>query len=159
MNGMQQGKKSHAFSIILIMVVLMLVGAIFLYTGQLKVQYNPVQENLSLSVSFSGEGSARVVETEVTSIIEGALNTVDGVSSITAHTDNGGGYISMTFKEGTNMETARFDVSTRMRQIRPKLPEGTPLPRVSGSVGGGGRGRRVLRAADAGAAAVAVALP
>ena len=97
--------KSHAFSIILIMIVLMLVGAIFLYTGQLKVQYNPVQENLNLTVLFSGSGSARVVETEVTSIIEGALNTVDGVSSVTAYTENGGGYVTMTFKKGTNMET------------------------------------------------------
>jgi len=131
--------KSHAFSIILIMIVLMLVGAIFLYTGQLKVQYNPVQENLNLTVVFSGSGSARVVETEVTSIIEGALNTVDGVSSVTAYTENGGGYVTMTFKKGTNMETARFDVATRMRQIRSKLPEGTPMPRVSGSAGGGGR--------------------
>ena len=122
----------------------MLVGAILLYTGQLKVQYNPVQENLNLSVGFSGEGSARVVETEVTSIVEGALNTVDGVSSITAHTNNGGGYVSMSFKKGTNMETARFDVSTRMRQIRSKLPEGTPMPRVSGSVGGGGRGSQTI---------------
>ena len=132
-------KKSHAFSIILIMVVLMLVGAIFLYTGQLKVQYNPVQENLSLYVYFSGQGSARVLETEVTSVLEGALNTVDGVSSISATTDNnGGGNISLTFKKGTNMETTRFDVSTRLRQIRPKLPEGT-IVGLSGSVGGGGR--------------------
>lgn len=146
MNNMQKGKKSHSFSIILIMVVIMLVGSILLYTGQLNVQYNPIQENLNLSVTFSGEGSARVVETEVTSIVEGALNTVEGVSGITAHTDNGGGYVSMKFKKGTNMETTRFDVSTRMRQIRSKLPEGTPMPRVSGSVGGGGRGsQQILR--------------
>ena len=138
--------KSHSFSIILVMILLMVVGAIFLVTGQLKVQYNPVQENLNLSVSFSGQGSARVVESEVTSIVEGALNTVDGVSSISAHTDNGGGYVSLNFKKGTNMETTRFDVSTRMRQIRSKLPEGTSLPRVSGSVGGGGRGsQQILR--------------
>ena len=138
--------KSHSFSIILVMILLMVVGAILLVTGQLKVQYNPVQENLNLAVSFSGQGSARVVESEVTSIVEGALNTVDGVSNISAHTDNGGGYISLNFKKGTNMETTRFDVSTRMRQIRSKLPEGTSLPRVSGSVGGGGRGsQQILR--------------
>ena len=123
----------------------MLVGAIFLYTGQLNVQYNPVQENLSLSVGFNGTGSARVVETEVTSVIEGAMNTVDGVSGITAVTDQGGGSVSLTFKKGTNMETTRFDVATRMRQIRKRLPEGTSWS-VSGSVGGGGRGsQQILR--------------
>ena len=138
--------KKHAFSIILIMILLMLVGVILIFTGQLNVQYNPLQENLNLTVYFSGNGSARVVETEVTSVIEGALNTVDGVSSITAQTDNGGGYISMNFKKGTNMETTRFDVSTRLRQIRSKLPEGTPMPQLSGSVGGGGRSsQEILR--------------
>lgn len=135
--------KGHAFSIILIMIVLMLVGAACI--PLLNVQYNPVQENLSLSVSFSGQGSARVIETEVTSVIEGALNTVEGVSNISANSYQGGGYINLTFKKGTNMETTRFDVSTRLRQIRPKLPEGTRVS-VSGSAGGGGRGKqRILQ--------------
>ena len=90
MNDMQKGKKkSHAFSIILVMVVLMLVGSIILYTGGLTVQFNPVQENLNLSIGFSGSGSARVLETEVTSIIEGAMNTVDGVSNVQATTNAG----------------------------------------------------------------------
>ena len=143
MNDMQKGGKSHSFSIILIMVVLMLVGAIVLYTGQLTVQFNPVRENLSLSVRFWGPGSARVVETEVTSLIEGALNTVDGVSSINATTREGGGNVTLTFKKGTNMETTRFDVATRLRQIRNKLPEGAGTD-LSGSVGGGGRSSETL---------------
>ena len=135
--------KSHAFSIILVMIVLMLVGAVCI--PLLNVQYNPLQENLSLSVSFSGQGSARVIETEVTSVIEGALNTVEGVSNISANSYQGGGYINLSFKKGTNMETTRFDVSTRLRQIRPKLPEGTRVS-VSGSAGGGGRGKqRILQ--------------
>lgn len=137
--------KSHSFSIILVMILLMLVGAIFLVTGQLKVQYNPVQENLRLTVYFSGTGSARVLETEVTSVLEGVLSTVDGVSYVSASTDNGGGSITLNFKKGTNMETTRFDVSTRLRQIRPKLPEGTYVG-LSGSVGGGGReSQQILR--------------
>ena len=142
MNNTQKGK-SHAFSIILIMIVLMLVGGAILLSGKLNVQFNPKQEDLSLYVSFSGNGSARVLETEVTSVLEGALNTVEGVSGISATTDYGGGNISLTFKKGTNMETTRFDVATRLRQIRPKLPEGTRV-NLSGSVGGGGRGSQML---------------
>lgn len=136
-------RKGHSFSIILIMIVLMLVGAACI--PMLHIQYNPIKENLSLSVSFSGEGSARVIESEVTSVIEGALNTVDGVSSIVANSYQGGGYIDMTFKKGTNMETTRFDVSTRLRQISAKLPENTHW-RLSGSAGGGGRNsQQILR--------------
>ena len=135
--------KNHAFSIILIMIVLMLVGAACI--PLLNVQYNPIQENRNLTVSFSGSGSARVIETEVTSVIEGALNTVAGVENIRANSYQGGGNISLSFKKGTDMETTRFDVSTRLRQIRAKLPEGTRVS-VSGSAGGGGRGRqRILQ--------------
>ena len=141
MNPTQKGKKSHAFSIILIMIVLMLVGAACI--PYLNVQYNPIQENLNLYVSFGGSGSARVVETEVTSVVEGVLNTVDGVSNISAYTGQGGGSISLNFKKGTNMETTRFDVATRLRQIRSKLPQGSE-PRLSGSAGGGGRGSQQI---------------
>ena len=129
-------RKSHAFSIILIMVVLMLVGAATI--PLLNIQYSPTRSWNSLSVSFGYNGaSARVVETEVTSIVEGALNTVAGVSSIHAMSYNGSGYVDLEFKEGTDMETTRFEVSTRMRQIRSKLPDGV-IPVVNGSVARGG---------------------
>jgi len=145
MNNTEKGKKSHAFSIILIMITLMTLGAVLILTGQLNVQYNPLQENLSLYVSFSGNGSARILETEVTSVLEGALNTVDGVSNISATTNNGSGGITLNFKKGTNMETTRFDVSTRLRQIRSKLPNGTYVE-LSGSAAGGSRNsQQILR--------------
>ena len=83
MNSQQPKAKGHAFSVILIMTVLMFIGALCI--PRLNVQYRPVEENLNLSVSFSCPGSARVVEQEVTSVIEGALNTVAGVSNITAN--------------------------------------------------------------------------
>ena len=109
--------KSHAFSIILIMVVMMLVGAATI--PLLNVQYWPSSSTQSLSVSYSyRDASARVVEREVTSVVEGALNTVAGVSNTRATSYNGGGYVSLTFKEGTNMETTRFEVSTRLRQLK-----------------------------------------
>ena len=143
MNSQQPKAKGHAFSVILIMTVLMFIGALCI--PRLNVQYRPVEENLNLSVSFSCPGSARVVEQEVTSVIEGALNTVAGVSNISANSRQGGGYINLTFKKGTNMETTRFDVSTRMRQIRSKMPDNFRY-RVSGSAGGGGRNsQQILR--------------
>ena len=114
----------------------MLVGAATI--PLLNIQYRPSSSVQSLYVSYSSQdASARVAESEVTSIIEGALNTVAGVSQISATTYDGGGYVDLTFKEGTNMETTRFDVSTRLRQIQSKLPEGVK-PMVSGSAGRGG---------------------
>ena len=62
MNTTQKGKKSHSFSIILVMILLMLVGVILIFTGQLNVQYNPLQENLSLSVYFNGSGLVKLMD-------------------------------------------------------------------------------------------------
>ncbi len=134
----QRPYKKHAFRIILIMIVLMLVGAVSL--PFLRVQYTPDRESPTLYVMFVGQGSPRVIETEVTSVIEGAMNTVAGVCDISTVSRHGGGYVGLTFKEGTNMETARFDISTRLRQIRKVLPEGT-ITAVSGSSQSGGRER------------------
>mgnify|MGYP003290196054 CR=1 FL=1 len=135
--------KSHAFSIILIVIVLMLAGAACI--PLLNVQYKPVPENRSLMVGFLYDASARIVESEVTSVIEGAMNTVSGVSDISATSAHGFGYVQITFKDGTDMNTARFDVSTRLRQIRDKLPDGVN-PSVEGSVGNrrGGRATTIL---------------
>lgn len=130
--------QKHAFRIILIMIVLMIVGVALL--PFLKVQYTPDRVSPTLYVMFAGQGSARVMETEVTSVIEGAMNTVTGVCDITTVSRRGGGYVSLTFKDGTNLEIARFDISTRLRQIREKLPEGT-VTAISGSAHGGGRER------------------
>lgn len=137
-SNIQRPYRKHAFRIILTMIVLMLVGAVSL--PFLNVQYTPDRESPTLYVMFAGQGSARVIETEITSVIEGAMNTVEGVCDITTMSRRGGGYVGLTFKEGTNLETARFDISTRLRQLRKVLPEGT-ITAVSGSSQGGGRER------------------
>ena len=120
----------------------MVVGAATI--PMLNIQYSPTSKSESLSVSFGYPGaSARVVEAEVTSVVEGALNTVAGVSDTRATSYQGGGYVSLVFKEGTDMETTRFDISTRLRQIQSKLPDGV-YPRVSGSARGGSSGSTVI---------------
>ncbi len=103
----------------------------------LNVQYSPQHKPQSLTVSFNYQGSARVVEAEVTSLIEGALNTIDGVSHTEAVSQNGGGYITLQFKDNVDIETARFEVSTHLRRIKNKLPQGVN-PYISGNTLGGG---------------------
>jgi multidrug efflux pump subunit AcrB len=115
------------------MIVLMIVGAVTL--PLLNVQYHPTTGTNNVTVSFSYMASARVVENEVTSLVEGVMNTFSGVSDTRAVSYNGGGYVSITFKKGTDIETARFDVSTRLRQIRDRLPQGV-YPSVGGSISG-----------------------
>ena len=75
----------------------MLVGAACI--PMLNIQYQPRSSMQTISVYFSyPDASARVVESEVTSVVEGALNTVAGVSDIQASSYNGGGNVYLTFK-------------------------------------------------------------
>lgn len=113
----------------------MVVGGALL--PKLNVQYSPRSESNRISVSFGYQAaSARVVEQEVTSKIEGALNALEGVIGVTASSYYGGGSVTLTFKKGTKMEAARFAVATQIRQIYDRLPEGVSYPSVSSSISG-----------------------
>ena len=139
---LQQSKRRvSSFSVILIMVVLMIVGAAVL--PLLRLQYSPSPKQNQVSVSFNYNASARVTETEVTSVIEGALNTISGIDYTRAESYRGGGYVQIRFKDDVDIETARFEVSTHLRQIKSKLPEGVN-PYVSGSVSGSGGNPRIM---------------
>jgi len=138
---MERRMWSSPFRVILCMVVLMVVGAACI--PLLNVQYSPHTQSQNLTVNFTGNGSARVMEADVAQLIEGAMNTLSGVSDMTTQSWKGGGYVSLSFKKGTDMNITRFDVLTRLRQIRDKLPEGAYCS-VSGSAGRGGRSKSTL---------------
>lgn len=123
-----------SFSVILVMMVFMVIGAAVL--PMLNIQYSPQQKMQNLSVSFSySDASPRVVETEATSIIEGALSSLKGVTDVSAYSYQGYGSINLSFKEGTDMESTRFAAATILRQIRQSLPEGVN-PTLGGSISG-----------------------
>ncbi len=129
-------RRISAFSVILIMVALMVVGGAMI--PLLKIQYTPGDRRQGFSVSFSWPGvSARVVEAEVTSKLEGVLTSIEGVTNITARSGMGGGSVSLEFKKGTRMDAARFEVATQIRQVYDKLPEGVGYPSINMSLGGG----------------------
>jgi multidrug efflux pump subunit AcrB len=128
-------KRISAFSVILVMVVLMVVGAAMI--PLLKVQYRPSENRNGFSVSFSyGGASARVVEQEVTSKLEGVLGSIDGVVNINANSRKGGGNVSLRFNKDTRIEVARFEAATQVRQLYDKLPAGVSYPYINMSLGG-----------------------
>lgn len=136
--GMESGNREKrglsSFSVILTMMVFMVAGAAVL--PLLNIQYSPKEEMTSLSahVSFPN-ASARIVESEVTSKVEGALSSLGGVTNVNASSSAGGGYVNITFKKGTDMKAVRFDAATRLRQLRKSLPDGASVS-LSGSVSG-----------------------
>ena len=119
-----------SFTLIVTFVCLSLVGLALV--PLLPVKLSPSHDMPGLSVSFSMPGnSARVVETEVTSRLEGMLSRVNGIKNITSVSDNDGGYISIGLDKHTDMDATRFEVSTLIRQLWSQLPDGVSYPQIS----------------------------
>ncbi len=119
----------RSFTLLVTFVCLSLVGVALV--GRLSVKLFPTQTLPSMSVSFSLPGhSARVVESEVTSRLEGVLSRIEGVKSISSQSSDGQGNISISFDKHTDIDHARYEASTIIRQSWSQLPEGTSYPQI-----------------------------
>ena len=124
-----------SFSVVLIMVVLMIAG--LAVVPLLSIQYAPSVKERSMTVSYRWNGaSARVVEQEVTSRLEGMLASVSGIKNIRSVSKKDRGNISLTFKKNVNIDAVRFEIASLIRQVYPKLPEGVSYPAISLSTAG-----------------------
>ncbi|MDR0510971.1 MAG: efflux RND transporter permease subunit, partial [Rikenellaceae bacterium] len=127
--------KLSPFSVLLVMAVMMVAGAAVI--PLLNVQYTPPRTASSISVRFSWPGaSARLVEQEATSVIEGGLSMVDGLNGVYSTSRKGGGEVVVEFKKGARMDVARFEVASRLRYIYPSLPQEVSYPVLSLSASG-----------------------
>lgn len=128
------------FSVVLIMVALSLVGLASL--PRLNIQYTPMTEGRTVTVSFSyRNASPEVVESEATSKIEGVLTGLRDVTDVSSASKKGSGSVSVKFRKGTDMDAARFEVASAIRNVYPSLPADIAYPRIS--VSGGGRASKI----------------
>ncbi len=119
-----------SFTLIVTFVCLSLVGLALV--PFLSVKLSPSRDMPGLSVSFSMPGnSARVVEAEVTSRLEGMLARVNGIKNISSISDNGWGAVSIELDKHTDIDATRFEVSTLIRQLWSQLPDGVSYPVIS----------------------------
>ncbi len=124
-----------SFSTIIVFIALMLIGVSVIPLLDIKLE--PTRSLPTVTVSFSWpDASARVVEEQVTSLLEGAFATLDGVRSISSYSARGSGTVTVNFKKETNMDAARFAMATQIRRIYPSLPEEVSYPYLSLSAGG-----------------------
>ena len=123
-------KHFSPFAVIIIFAGLSLIGLVLLPLLPLKLQPD---ENLPcVSVSFSMRGvSSKVVETKVTSVLEAAFAKMRGVKGIYSSSSAGGGYLSISLDKHADIEAARFEISSTVRQIWPQLPDGVSYPHIS----------------------------
>lgn len=102
-----------------------------------NIRYTPSIKQKELTLSFNWpDASARVIEQEVTSKLEGLLAAVKGIKEMHSVTGKGWGEISLSIKKNENIDAIRFEIATLVKQLYPKLPEQVSYPRFSATTSG-----------------------
>ena len=119
-----------AFSVIVVFVMFMIIGISL--TPLLNIQLNPSTALPRTTVSFQWHDvSARVIEQEVTSKLEGGLAQMKGVRNISSVSRRGSGEVTIEFKKGLDPDALRFEIAMIIRQLFPGLPEGVSYPNIA----------------------------
>lgn len=128
-------RRLSSFSVLLIMVTLMGVGACMI--PLLNLQNRPQKKSTELSVWVSWQGaSAQLIEREVTSKLEGSFARIRGIEWMYSNSYQGSASITLQCKKEVSVEAFRFELATLIRQIYPNLPQGVSYPTIGGNARG-----------------------
>jgi multidrug efflux pump subunit AcrB len=121
--------KVSPFTTILIFIILVMVGIALVPLLPFKLK--PSETLPSITVSYYWQDAdARVVEQEVTSVLEGVFSRVRGVKKTSSTSSVGGGNIYIEFDPAVNMDALRFEIATLIRQVYPTLPQQVSFPQI-----------------------------
>lgn len=115
------------YIIVVAVIICLILGGVSL--SKMKTDLLPEMDIPYLAVITTEPGaSAEKVETEVTDVLEGALATVNGVSSVTSQSANNYSMIFLEFEDGTDMDSAMVKVSSAVNEVEAMLPETATSP-------------------------------
>lgn len=117
------------FTVILSFLCLALIGISL--APLLPVKLNPSRVLPGFTIQFSLPGnSARVVEAEATGKLEPMLARIKGIKNIYSNSGNGWGNITIELDKHADVDAARFEASTIIRQTWSQLPDGMSYPYI-----------------------------
>ncbi|MCF0191448.1 MAG: efflux RND transporter permease subunit [Marinilabiliaceae bacterium] len=117
------------FAVLITAICLTLIGWSLL--PLLPLSLEPAANRQTLYVTFSMNGAtSQVVETQVTSRLEAALARMENVEGIMSITNNGYGQIVVDISKRADIEMARFEASSIIRQLWSEMPQGVTYPSV-----------------------------
>jgi multidrug efflux pump len=85
---------------------------------------------ITINTIYNG-ASANLMETEITTPLEAALSSIEGVESMTSRSKVGNSSITLTFKLGRNLDSAMEDVRSSINSAMATLPRDINAPEVS----------------------------
>lgn len=91
------------------------------------------RQGKTLTVSYGWHGaSAKVIEQNVTSRIEGLVSSIKGVESVSSVSYFGSGHVTIHLKKEASVSSVKFEIASLLRQVRDKFPQGVSYPVLSG---------------------------
>ncbi len=122
--------KITAFKIFIVALILTMLGVFII--PKLSVRLNPTNQLPTITVHYNwANASPYILEREVTSVLESGLSIIKGLKNIKSRSSKGSGYITLEFDKYTNLDMARFEVATIIRQLYKQLPEQASYPVIS----------------------------
>ena len=123
-------RNSISFTIIIGFIVVSIIGLAL--TPLLNVRLYPVKTVPKITVTYYVKGAnSIVIDNDVTTKLEGGLSRIAGVKKISSVTFSGGGRITLFLDKKLDVDNARFQVSTLIRQIYPSLSIAVSYPSIN----------------------------
>jgi multidrug efflux pump len=109
---------------------ILLIGAVAFFVLPLR-EYPKVDENvINITVTYTG-ATPEVMESYVTTQIENAVGSVDGIDYIDSQSSYGFSQITIHFNLGYDINTAVADITNEISSVRWQLPVGIQDPIIS----------------------------
>jgi multidrug efflux pump len=90
---------------------------------------NTSTARVTVSVGYTGAGPG-VVDSELASVVEGAISTVAGIDRISTESELGGLRTVITFRQGRDVDQAAADVRAAVQAVTGDLPAEAEEPQV-----------------------------
>jgi multidrug efflux pump len=105
------------------------IAIVILLAGVLALRNLPVTQyptvappSIAFNINYPG-ASAQVIEDTVTALIEQEMNGIENLLYMEASSELSTGSLTLTFKPGTNIDTASVEAQNRYKRIEARLPE------------------------------------
>ncbi|CEN51014.1 Acriflavin resistance protein [Capnocytophaga canis] len=129
MNFIKKSLGISSFQILIIFSILSILG--ILVIPKLSVHLNPNESLPSISVKYHwSNATPYAIEKEVTSVLEGGFSRLKGLMKLKSKSSKNYGIIYLEFDKHTNIDDARFEVATIIRQLHKKLPQQVSYPTI-----------------------------
>ena len=121
--------RRSAFTTIVVFIVLVIIGIALFPKISIQLESKKFKPNLTISFSYR-DRPPHIVEQDVTSRLEGLLNTIRGVSKVKSTSNIGRGSINLEFDKREDIDAIRFEVASLIREVYPKLPNDVSHPMI-----------------------------